>query len=148
MKNRFDMEFIGISENEAFARTVVSAFLMPIDPTLEELSELKTAVSEAVTNAIVHAYPEECGYVVLSGRLDGDKAYITISDNGVGIADVEKAKEPLYTEKPEDERSGLGFSIMENFCDTVTVTSGLGEGTIVTLEKHFGGKNGQKHNAT
>ncbi len=143
MKNRFDMEFIGISENEAFARTVVSAFAAAIDPTIEELAELKTAVSEAVTNAIVHAYPEDTGYVVLSGRIDGRKIYITVSDNGIGIADVEKAREPLFTGKPEEERSGLGFSIMESFCDKVTVTSGLGEGTVVTLEKRFGGGKGE-----
>ncbi len=140
MKNRFDMEFIGISENEAFARTVVSAFTASIDPTVKELSELKTAVSEAVTNAIVHAYPEEDGYVVMSGRIDGRKIYITVADNGIGIADVEKAREPLFTMKPEEERSGLGFSIMESFCDSVTVTSGLGEGTVVTLEKTFEGR--------
>ncbi|MBQ7793800.1 MAG: anti-sigma F factor [Clostridia bacterium] len=143
MKNRFDMEFIGISENEAFARTVVAAFTAMLDPTVEELAELKTAVSEAVTNAIVHAYPEESGFVVLSGRIDGNTVYITISDNGIGIADVDKAREPLFTGKPEEERSGLGFSIMESFCDSITVTSGLGEGTVITLEKRFGGSKGE-----
>lgn len=139
MENRFDMEFMGISENEAFARTVVSAFVTALDPTIEELSELKTAVSEAVTNAIVHAYPEDTGAVLLSGRISGRTVYITVSDNGIGIADIERAREPLYTGAPEQERSGLGFSIMESFCDEISVTSNVGEGTTVMLVKSFGG---------
>ncbi len=144
MENRFDMEFIGISENEGLARTVTSAFAAMLDPTVEELAELKTAVSEAVTNAIVHAYPEDRGIVGLSGRINGRKVYITISDNGIGIPDVERAREPLYTGKPEEERSGLGFSIMESFCDRIDVTSSIGEGTVVTLIKSFAGAKGQE----
>lgn len=144
MENRFDMEFTGISENEGLARAIVSAFAAMLDPTVEELSELKTAVSEAVTNAIVHAYPGEIGTVSLSGRLRGDSVYITVSDNGIGISDIERAKEPLYTDKPDQERSGLGFSIMESFCDKLDVISAVGEGTVVTLIKSFGGGKGDK----
>ncbi len=138
MENRFDMEFIGISENEAFARTVVSAFAAMLDPTVEQLAELKTAVSEAVTNAIVHAYPEDTGTVVLAGRVSGKTVYITVTDYGIGIADIDRAREPLYTGAPEQERSGLGFSIMESFCDEISVTSNVGEGTTVMLVKNFG----------
>lgn len=139
MENRFDMEFLGISENEAFARTVVSSFASVLDPTVEELSELKTAVSEAVTNAVVHAYPEDIGNVLLSGRISGRTVYITVADSGIGIADIERAREPLFTGAPNQERSGLGFSIMESFCDEISVTSSLGEGTTVMLVKKFGG---------
>lgn len=139
MENRFDMEFLGISENEAFARTVVSSFASVLDPTVEELSELKTAVSEAVTNAVVHAYPEDIGNVLLSGRILGRTVYITVADSGIGIADIERAREPLFTGAPNQERSGLGFSIMESFCDEISVTSSLGEGTTVMLVKKFGG---------
>ena len=138
MENRFDMEFTGISENEAFARTVVSAFAAMLDPTVEELAELKTAVSEAVTNAIVHAYPEERGAVLLSGRVSERTVYITVTDYGIGISDIDRAREPLYTGAPEQERSGLGFSIMESFCDEISVTSNVGEGTTVMLVKSFG----------
>ena len=138
MENRFDMEFAGISENEAFARTVVSAFAAMLDPTVEQLAELKTAVSEAVTNAIVHAYPEDSGTVILSGRVSGRTVYITVTDYGIGISDIERAREPLYTGAPEQERSGLGFSIMESFCDEISVTSNVGEGTTVMLVKSFG----------
>ena len=137
MENRFDMQFISESKNEALARAVVSAFIMELDPTVEMLSEIKTAVSEAVTNAIVHAYPEDLGTVYLSGKLIGNTVYITVEDFGVGIADINKAREPLFTGRPDEERSGLGFSIMESFSDDITVTSTLGEGTAVTLKKIF-----------
>lgn len=140
MENKFSMKFIGLSENEALARTVAAAFASTLDPTIEELAELKTAVSEAVTNAIVHAYPNECGSVGLDGRISGDTVYITVTDSGVGIADIERAREPLYTGKPEQERSGLGFSIMESFCDNIEVESEEGKGTAVTLIKRMGGE--------
>lgn len=139
MENKFSMEFIGLSENEALARTVAAAFAGTLDPTIEELAELKTAVSEAVTNAIVHAYPSECGMVGLCGSISGNTVYITVSDSGVGIDDIKRAREPLYTGKPEQERSGLGFSIMESFCDSVDVESEAGKGTVVTLTKRIGG---------
>lgn len=134
------MEFIGISENESFARTVAAAFCGVLDPTVEEMAELKTAVSEAVTNAVVHAYPKKTGRVFLSGRILGDRVVITVADEGVGIEDIVRAREPLYTGKPEEERSGLGFSIMESFCDNVTVESMPGRGCTVTLEKRMGGR--------
>lgn len=137
MENNFNMEFIGISENEALARIVAAAFASVLDPTIEELSELKTAVSEAVTNAIVHAYPGGCGKVFLSGRILDSTVYITVRDEGVGIDDIERAREPLYTGKPDEERSGLGFSIMESFCDKIDVKSRVGEGTSVELMKRI-----------
>lgn len=140
MENKFSMEFIAISENEGFARTVASAFASALDPTVEQLSELKTAVSEAVTNAVVHAYPKGGGKVFMSGKISGDAVYITVADEGVGIEDVARAREPLYTGKPEEERSGLGFSIMESFCDEVTVDSAPGAGCTVTLAKRMGGQ--------
>lgn len=139
MENYFTMEFIGISENESLARLVVAAFVANLDPTVEELAELKTAVSEAVTNAIVHAYPDYCGTVKMEGKICGKTVYITIIDRGVGIADISRAREPLYTGKPEQERSGLGFSIMESFCDEIEVDSFPGEGTSVRLIKSIGG---------
>ena len=146
MENRFDMQFISESKNEALARAVVSAFIMELDPTIETLSEIKTAVSEAVTNAIVHAYPEDTGTVCLSGKLTGNTVYITVEDFGVGIADINKAREPLFTGRPDEERSGLGFSIMESFSDDITVTSTLGEGTSVTLKKIFPVLEGKRNN--
>ncbi|MDO4618554.1 MAG: anti-sigma F factor [Clostridia bacterium] len=141
MDNKFEMQFLSLSENEGLSRAVVTQFVMKLDPTIEMLQELKTAVSEAVTNAIVHAYPEDIGTVSLSGIMNGNTVYITVHDFGIGIADIKKAREPLYTGKPEEERSGLGFSIMESFSDDLTVTSTLGEGTTVTLKKVF--SNGQ-----
>ena len=146
MENRFDMQFISDSKNEALARAVVSAFIMELDPTLDALSEIKTAVSEAVTNAIVHAYPDNKGIVSLSGKLFGNTVYITVEDFGVGIADVNKAREPLFTGRPEEERSGLGFSIMESFSDDIIVTSTLGEGTSVILKKIFPTLEGKVNN--
>lgn len=144
MENNFNMEFVSLSENESLARIVSAAFASSLDPTVEELAELKTAVSEAVTNAIVHAYPDTQGTVCLSGRISENTVYITISDSGVGIDDIERAREPLYTGKPEQERSGLGFSIMESFCDDIEVTSRVGEGTTVRLIKRIGGKKGEE----
>lgn len=144
MENNFNMEFVSLSENESLARIVAAAFASSLDPTVEELAELKTAVSEAVTNAIVHAYPDTHGTVCLSGRISDNTVYITISDKGVGIDDIERAREPLYTGKPEQERSGLGFSIMESFCDDIEVTSCVGEGTTVRLIKRIGGKKGEE----
>lgn len=140
MENRFKMEFAGLSENESLARMVTAAFASGLDPTVEELAELKTAVSEAVTNAIVHAYPDTDGTVYLEGSTDGENVYITVRDNGIGIDDIARAREPLYTGKPEEERSGLGFSIMESFCDGIEVESCVGKGTVVRLSKRMGGR--------
>ena len=126
------------SVNESTARAVVSSFLVQADPTVEELSDIRTAVSEAVTNAIVHGYRGSFGKVVISVKLlAGREIYIRIKDCGCGIPDVKKAMEPLYTTAPEEERSGLGFSVMESFMDKLTVRSVTGKGTTVTMRKRL-----------
>lgn len=135
MENIMKLEFANKSCNENLARLVVSAFVTPLDPTCEELSEIKTAISEAVTNAIIHGYEDSIGMVRLDGRIYGNIVEFTVSDKGCGIADVSKAMEPLYTGKPELERSGLGFTIMESFMDKIEVKSTLGIGTVVKMKK-------------
>lgn len=139
MKEQFDnemkLEFISKSSNEAFARISVAAFASQLDPTIEELSDIKTAVSEAVTNCIIHGYENKQGIVKIMARLKKNEIVIEISDNGKGIENIEIAKEPLYTTKPNLERSGMGFTIMENFMDTMEVESILGLGTKVTMSK-------------
>ncbi len=138
MNNHMQISFKSISENEAFARIVVASFLAPLDPTLEELAEVKTVVSEAVTNAIIHGYEQASDFdIYLSCEINDHHLKIVIEDFGVGMADIEEATQPLYTSKPELERSGMGFTIMENFMDHVLVESSLGHGTKVTLEKTF-----------
>lgn len=139
--NRMYVEFDSNSENESLARVVVAAFMTRLDPTLDEVEDVKTAVSEAVTNCIIHGYEGKEGIISMECLLDDNEITIIIKDNGVGIADVEKAKEPLYTSKPEEERSGMGFSFMEIFMDSLEVSSGLSEGTIVTMKKEIGKKN-------
>ena len=132
------LEFINKSENESFARMVATAFVSQLNPTLEEVAEIKTAISEAVTNAIIHGYENTVGMVRLEGKISGNKIEYTVSDKGCGIKDVEKAREPLYTGKPELERSGMGFSIMESFMDEDEVSSSLGMGTSVKMTKVIG----------
>lgn len=125
-----------LSVNESVARAVVSSFLVQVDPTVEELSDIRTAVSEAVTNAVVHGYRHQSGKIEIIVRLLENRViYIRIKDKGCGIADVQKAMEPLFTTAPEEERSGLGFSVMESFTDKLTVKSTLGKGTVVTMRK-------------
>ena len=126
------------SQNEAFARTVVAAYITRLDPTLEELADVKTAVSEAVTNSIIHGYNDGNGEIEIHCQISGQDVYIEIIDYGVGIADIEKAMEPLYTTKPEWERSGMGFAFMEAFMDELEVYSEVGKGTRVKLCKHIG----------
>ncbi len=126
------------SENEAFARTVVAAYITRLDPTLEELADVKTAVSEAVTNSIIHGYNGRSGDVEILCEIRDRDVYIEVIDQGVGIADIDKAMEPLYTTKPEWERSGMGFAFMEAFMDELEVFSELGKGTRVKLKKHIG----------
>lgn len=126
------------SENEAFARTVVAAYITRLDPTLEELADVKTAVSEAVTNSIIHGYNGSSGEIEITCQIEGQEVYIEVTDQGVGIADIEKAMEPLYTTKPEWERSGMGFAFMEAFMDQLEVFSEVGKGTRVKLRKHIG----------
>ena len=139
MKEQFDnemkLEFISKSSNEAFARISVAAFASQLDPTIEELSDIKTAVSEAVTNCIIHGYENKQGIVKIMARLKENEIIIEISDNGKGIENIEMAKEPLYTTKPNLERSGMGFTIMENFMDSMEVESIVGLGTKVTMSK-------------
>lgn len=138
-KNVCEISFLAVSENEAFARMVASAFVMSGNPTLEELSDIKTAISEAVTNAILHGYNQNAvGMVHMRCEKEEDKFTFCISDEGVGIENVEQAMEPLYTSKPELERSGMGFSFMEAFMDTLSVESELGKGTKVIMTKRLG----------
>lgn len=133
------LTFWSKSHNERFSRTVVAAFAARLDPTLEELSDLKTAVSEAVTNAIIHAYSDEHGKIELRAELSGRDVIIEIRDYGVGIPDVKKAMEPTYTTRPEWERSGMGFAFMEAFTDELRVDSAPGEGTRIRMKKRIGG---------
>lgn len=133
--NSMKLSFLSKSVNEGFARSAAAAFLLPLDPTVAEIADVKTAVSEAVTNAIVHAYPDTVGTVTLEMKLtDSGRAIIKIRDKGVGIPDIKQAMEPLYTTS-SDERAGLGFAVMQSFMDSVRVRSTVGKGTAVTLEK-------------
>ena len=135
--NYITLEFLSRSANEAFARGAVSCFAAQLDPTLEELGDIRTAVSEAVTNAVVHAYPETLGKVTVKAKvLDGAVLEITVRDWGRGIDDVDVARRPLYTTGGE-ERSGMGFTIMESFMDKVTVRSAPGKGTKVTMRRRI-----------
>jgi len=131
------ISFLSKSQNEAFARVAVAAFVSQLDPTVEEISEIKTAVSEAVTNAIIHGYEDKEGEVLLTCTIQDNLVEITVSDRGVGIEDIEKAREPLYTSKPELERSGMGFTVMEAFMDEVEVESVKDSGTTVKMRKRL-----------
>ena len=135
VENEMKLEFLNKGANEAFARITVAAFASQLDPTIEELADIKTAVSEAVSNCILHAYDNSQGIIKINAHLKGDEIIIQISDNGKGIENVDVAKEPLYTTKPNLERSGMGFTIMESFMDTMKVESIVGLGTKVTLTK-------------
>lgn len=134
-ENEMKLEFISKSNNEAFARISVAAFASQLDPTIEELADIKTAVSEAVTNAIVHGYEDKEGIVKVKCSLRENWVTIEVSDSGKGIDNIENAKKPLYTSKPNLERSGMGFTIMESFMDELNVESILGLGTKVTMKK-------------
>lgn len=136
--NEMKLEFASKTNNEAFARITVAAFVSQLDPTIDELSDIKTAVSEAVTNSIIHGYEEEEGIVKVIAKLFGNTVEIEISDNGKGIGNVEEARKPLYTSKPNLERSGMGFTIMESFMDEIKIESALGLGTKVTMKKRIG----------
>lgn len=138
MKNVMDLKFSALSQNESFARVTVGAFVAQLDPTMEELTEIKTVVSEAVTNAIIHGYHgREDGMVYIHVSLENDIVELVIRDEGLGIEDIEEARQPLFTSKPELERSGMGFTIMENFMDELTVSSEPLLGTTVRLKKHL-----------
>lgn len=138
-KNSMRVEFPANSDNERFARMVASAFVIELDPTIDQLSEIKTAVSEAVTNAIIHGYDTKSGMVSMEGNIFDDTVEFIIADDGVGIPDIRRAREPLFTGKPEMERSGMGFTIMEAFMDAVEVESEVGKGTRITMSKRIGG---------
>lgn len=133
--NEMRLEFESKSRNESFARVVVAAFVAQLDPTMEEIADIKTAVSEAVTNAIIHGYENTVGIISLSCKIEGRQVDIEIKDKGLGIKDIPKAMEPLYTTRPEWERSGMGFAFMEAFMDQLEVLSELGKGTTIKMKK-------------
>ena len=137
MNNQMELKFSAIAENEAFARMVISAFLVQTNPTLSIVSEVRTAVSEAVTNAIVHAYEGPIGQVILRASIDECNIRIEIEDMGKGIDDIQKAMQPFYTSHPEQERTGMGFALMQSFMDQVRVQSAVGSGTIVFMQKRL-----------
>ncbi len=137
-RNHMSIEFAALSQNESFARVAVAAFISQMDITMEEMEEIKTVVSEAVTNAIIHGYEENPqGTVRIGVVLEQDLIELVIEDDGKGIEDVDQAMQPLYTTKPELERSGMGFTIMENFMDSIEVATSLGQGTKIRLTKRL-----------
>lgn len=138
MRKEMKMEFTSQSENEGFARVAVGAFIAGLNPTVDELADVKTAVSEAVTNAIIHGYNQQEGKVFITCRVEEEEVEICVIDTGQGIADIDKAREPLFTTRPELERSGMGFTFMEAFMDEVWVASSVGQGTRITMRKKIG----------
>ena len=139
MNDEVKVEMYSKAENEALARVVIAAFMTRLNPTLEEISDVKTAVSEAVTNSVVHGYGDEMGKIILEGKIDGDLLQVSIVDSGIGIENVKRAREPLFTTKPEEERSGMGFTFMEIFMDEVHIDSKRNEGTTVRMIKKIVG---------
>ena len=137
MKNTMQLKISAISENEPFARDTVAAFCVRLNPTLDELSDVKTAVSEAVTNCIVHAYAQSEGEITIICSAEGDTLHISVADSGKGIADVERAVQPFFTTLEQEERSGMGFTIMQTFMTDFRVQSKSGEGTTVYMSKRF-----------
>lgn len=138
LDNRMKIEFLSKSQNESFARVAVSAFISQLDPTMEDITDVKTAVSEAVTNSIIHGYEnaEDCVVEIETYIKDGEVTII-VADKGAGIDDISKAREPLYTSRPDLERSGMGFTVMETFMDSMEVVSEKGKGTKVVMKKNF-----------
>ena len=136
MKNCMEIKFKAIAENESFARNVVGSFILPLNPSLSEMEDIITAVNEAVTNVIVHAYPDKTGYVSMKIVTRDNKINITITDNGIGIKDIERALTPFYTSKPDQERSGMGFTVMESFMDKLEVKNNK-EGLTVSMTKEI-----------
>lgn len=134
MKNMMELKFKALPENESFARSVAAGFLMQMNPTLEEIEDVKTAVSEAVTNSIVHAYPTKPGFVTLKMSIKDNTVQISVIDDGIGIVDIKKALSPFYTSKPEQERSGMGFTVIEAFMDALEVKNSK-EGLVVNMTK-------------
>ena len=142
--NEMKVEFLSKPENESFARITIAAFIAQLDPTIDEVSDIKTAVSEAVTNSIIHAYDNENWIVKMSAKIFNNNLEIEVEDSGKGIEDVNLAMKPLYTSKPNMERSGMGFTIMESFMDSVKVESSLGFGTRVVMKKKIESVNNEK----
>lgn len=136
--NEMIVEFNSVAQNEGFARMVVAAFITSTNPTLEEVSDVKTAVSEAVTNSVIHGYEDMDGMIRIKAQVTGRNVYLEIVDRGKGIENVNKAMEPMYTTKPDEDRSGMGFSFMEAFMDRIEVESTYGKGTIVKMWKEIG----------
>lgn len=143
MKQVMKLELDSISSNESFARVVVAAFLTRLNPTMEEVADIKTAVSEAVTNAIIHGYRQEVHKIVIEAMVEEDIFTVSVEDFGVGIEDVKKAMEPMYTTRGDMERSGMGFVFMEAFMDSIEVESKVGQGTKVTMTKKIGRRYGR-----
>lgn len=140
--NEMKIAFKALSENEGFARTAVCAFAALLDPNIEEISDIRTAVSEAVTNSIVHGYRDSEGTVEITAKiLTGNELYIKIKDRGCGIPDIKQAMEPLFTTAACEERAGLGFAVMESFMDSLKVTSAVGRGTVIIMRKKIGIEN-------
>ncbi len=138
--NKMKLQFLSLSENESFARSTVGCFALGLNPNLADISDIKTAVSEAVTNCIVHGYPNEVGNITIESEIRGNELHINISDEGVGIDDIERAVQPFFTTFEGSERSGMGFTIMQSFMDDVKVTSEKGKGTSVYMMKKIVGE--------
>lgn len=137
IKNKMKLTILSCSENETFARSVVSCFALNLNPSVSEIADIKTAVSEAVTNSIVHGYPDRVGDITIECFIDNNTIHINISDEGVGINNLSQALEPFYTSRPEQERSGMGFTIMQSFMDDVKVESEAGKGTKIYMNKRI-----------
>lgn len=135
--NMIKLEFLSKSQNEGFARVSIAAFASQLDPTIEEISDIKTAVSEAVTNSIIHGYENKEGIVKIEATIAGNELTVIVSDEGKGIEDIELAMQPLYTSRPDLERSGMGFTVMETFMDSLHVESEKGKGTRIVMKKNF-----------
>lgn len=136
MKNVMELKFKAIAENEPFARSAITSFILPLNPSLDEISDIKTAVNEAISNVVVHAYPDKDGFVNIKVTTDDNQIEINVSDNGVGIADIDRARTPFFTSKPNEERSGMGFTVMESFMDKLEVKNGK-TGLIVCMTKEI-----------
>lgn len=135
--NEMETTFLSLAENESFARVVIAAFAVQMSPTVSEIADIKTAVSEAVTNAIVHGYEGVSGMVTLRARIDDHNLTVEVQDKGKGISNIEQAMEPFYTSHPEQERSGMGFAVMQTFMDELHVDSAPGQGTTVRMRKRI-----------
>src|SRR5574344_1022003 len=140
INNELTLIVKSLSENESFVRSSVAGFCLPMNPTIDEITEIKTAVSEAVTNCVVHAYPDKIGDIIVKVKLTENDVLISVADPGIGIDNLEKAIEPFFTTKPEEERSGMGFTVIESFMDSFKLERNKGAGVTVLMTKHIGKK--------